>query len=250
MVFLYLLSFVLGIVALFILVSKWTEGELSGMELIGSLIVTLILIALVLVSPTRSARLLASGMIIVSFVVMTAENRIRGAIITRQMAQEELDQASKAAEANPRNAGARFAIAKSLYQLGRVDAAIEHMQAALELPGDRHEEKSVLQGWIEDRDSRLGVGEVFCPNCQTRNRRGARVCRKCESWLRTSDEILDWLKRGALKQILRAWIVAAAALTAVVIALSFFSQIGIVLVSVLAGAVFLIWFLVHLHMEW
>jgi len=248
----WLATYVFGIITFFLLIRKWSDGELRGVEVIGGILADLILIAVAQTSPDPTARLIAGLLIIGSFVFITTEGRIRGAMILRGMALESLEQARQVAEQDSSNIGARVMIAKSLYQLGRSDAAIEHLKAALQLDGAGYfrEEKAKLEMWEEESDRRKGVGEVLCPKCHTTNRRGARVCRKCETWLSTSDEIMEWLRSGGLKMILRGWLAASVAVTAVLIALSFLSTIGVIAVSLLAAIAFLIWLLVHWSMEW
>ena len=244
----YLAVFVLGIIMFFLFLRKWSDGEMSGVETIGGAFAILILLAC-LITPIPLNRLIAAGLIIGSFIFITTESKIRGAIMIREMLQEDLDQATQVVELDPSNIGARVTIAKSLYKMGRTESAIEHMRAAMQLEGAGYfrEEKSRLEDWEQDRDSRLGRGEVLCPKCKTPNRRGARVCKKCEFWLRTSDEIADWLRRGGLKTILRVWIVASVVVTMMLFAMSFLSFKGFILVFLLTAIVLLIWLLVHIH---
>ena len=248
----FFLALILGIINIFVLLKKWTDGELVGVELVAAEIVNLTLIAVATTSHVASARLIASALICGWTLFMATENRIRGALILRDMALTDLDKAREVADQDPGNIGARVIIAKSLYQLGRVDAAIEHMQAAMELEGARYfaQEKSLLEIWQDERDARKGGGEVICPKCGTRNRRGARVCRKCENWLRASDEALDWLRQGGMKTILRGWLVASVCVTLIVFGLSFLSGKGMLVLGLISAAIFLIWVLVHFYLDY
>ena len=249
MILLIFLAVVLGAGGVYILVNRWTSGEVHGLELIGAAVVTFLLILTMFASPVPVTRVIAALLLIVSFLFISLGGKVQDAVILRQMLREDLEKYRATAQQDPSNFGARIKLAKTLYKMGYLESAIEHMKAGLEMAGAFREEQSNLRMWEEELAERAGKGEVFCPHCRTKNRRGARVCRKCEAYLRSPDEVIEWLRRGGVKAILRGWLVGAVVVTMVVFALSFFSRIGIIVVASVGCIVFLLWLLVHWHME-
>jgi len=100
----------------------------------------------------------------------------------------------RAIQFDPRNLGAREALADTLYNLGDLDRAIDEMQVAVDM-GAGMECQYRLSKWSKERYARDSLNPV-CKWCGTEGIQGARACVRCGSELPYENSLSRWLTGG------------------------------------------------------
>ncbi len=235
------LSISVGIALFFLLLKKWSECELSLLEMSAAAFINALLIFCALTVPQKISRHIASGHLCSGFALLAWGSHVQGLIILKQMILEEYNTALEAAEVDPLNAGSRIALAKSLYKMGKLEQAIRQLKAAVELGGVSclGIDRGLLDEWETELDEQKRSGIIICRHCKTENPKHSKVCRKCERWLHLTDKIADWLLKSGFRIIIKFWAVSMAIIASLIIALSFNSLYAKIFAPIIAISVLL-----------
>jgi tetratricopeptide (TPR) repeat protein len=168
---------------------------------------------------------------------------MEGRVGMRKLLAEQLERYAAAVRANPTNIAARTYLAATLYQLGRLDEAIDHMDYAVKIaaPTIVADEKRALARWTREKRVR-DLGLVVCPSCYGENPAGVRRCESCGASLTAS----DWLKSGDAQRLLWTALGAAAIVAAGWLLSRVVPGTGGMLVVMASVATALVFFLVRL----
>ncbi len=218
----------------------WAEGTATGGTLLGLFAGYFVLLALILgPSPVFLKWTLVGGMVAGSLGLPYLSSVLEG------KSAESLEQTKEssyryALQQNPRNVAARAYLAESLFRQGRVDEAIEELEAAVALaPTVTQQEARRL---AEMKSIRAGIKDParHCPKCEAPNAPTRTFCHACGAPLSGLSQIAEQARKS--RQDLAAALAPKLPLVVVVVVgLALLPMPASALLSVLAMGVALVW---------
>jgi hypothetical protein len=221
----------MGIMAgLMLRVLDWyIEGAISGLMCVIIVGLCVGLMISIILSPTSSGKVVVAVLIVLFFVGLIVASRLLDRRDTRAFEAERMAGFREAIAIDPGNLAARTNLAKTLYEVGRLDEAIDEMSEVVRRSPGNREETYRLNQFIREREEWQSP-PIACPSCGHQNSGDRTRCENCESQLNIGREIRDWLRNGGLKQVIIYWCVVMGIMTSALFMLSWLSMLGRVLV--------------------
>jgi len=180
-----------ALACLLVIMNRWSEGMFEASEAIILALVFCGLIFGLFAAQTWLQALIVLLLLVAASVYM-AHSFMIGA--DRSIYKRECEQYAYMIRIDPRNWGAREKLADTFYKLGKLDRAIEELQAAVDV-GAGHEARYKLSHWTKEQYMRDTLNPV-CKWCQTENAIGDRQCTKCGSELPFETSFARWISGG------------------------------------------------------
>lgn len=130
----------------------------------------------------------------------------RHALVTIDM--DAIDRAYKQLEERPNNVGARFKIAKMIYQRGIWGHAIKIAEEALKgMPEEFFgEEHKLVESWRRQNPGKEIYGPLGCIECGLNNKPGELYCRRCGARFLLDQAKGRWIGKTLARKLMAGWI--------------------------------------------
>lgn len=211
------------IVPLWYIWDWWTDGVIDAAEAIGLSALLFVVLGQMAVFPNPGIRtalfiLLVASAILMPWIGSTVEKVAQSRYTTEQISKYKM-----AIAVDSGNMAARLQLAKALYDTGKLDEAIAELEAAFTVSRLSFQEERQLEQWKEERRLR-DTKNVFCPRCGHENERGSSACVRCGNPL-ARGFAADWARSGGPVAAVRAWALAVACVTAVLLISAIFPKL-------------------------
>lgn len=210
---------IIGGVLLGRMVGAFIEGNISALESVVVGGIFLVLLVMVVLSRNAMSTLLYIVLILLLIFGWPAVVEGLNKVQDKRFYQERIHHFREVLESDPLNLAARENLVDALYREGYIDEALREQSELVRLAPNDSSAVRKLEWLKEEVEQRKGL-LVICRKCGHENRKGDVRCRKCESRLAVSGELVEWLSGSGFKHVALAWCVALVMITLVLFAAS------------------------------
>jgi hypothetical protein len=201
----------------------WTDGVIDAAEAIGLSALLFIVLGQMAVFPNPGLRIALFILLLASAVLMPWIGSTVEKVAQSRYAAEQISKFKMAIAVDGGNLAARLHLAKALYDTGKLDEAVAELEAAFAVSRLSFQEDRLLSEWKEERRLR-DTKNVFCPRCGNENERGSAACVRCRTPL-ARGFAADWARSGGPVAAIRAWALAVACVTAILLVSAVFPKL-------------------------
>ena len=207
-VFLGVAGLIMSAVPLIQLTRLWIDGGID--PFVG--LVTLCLYIVMLIAMVTAPPPLNILVFIIMLITAIGSPWFRQVCENRENSQineKELDQLICALADDPMNGAVRISLAKRLYSMGRLEAAIEQMEWLLnEFPGMSGRFRPQLETWRREKARQGKLSFLICHQCNAENNPQATECEVCGVSFGMRSGILQRIhSEGGALFVIRGWLI-------------------------------------------